>query len=200
MRIFILATLIISSFAFSQKKKYKLDVVSNIDAKVIALKPFGNNALAKNLEPFYGFGFGGNLMTPINFGIGLDYNMLFSNVKYDQKNLYGNLGSPKMTIVDVFITHRETISEEFMVEEMAGFSYYNQSNLLIDEKLKLKNAGMGFNLGAKAIYVLEGAQQVFVAGKFNYYSNNIYNENPEIEKYYNRSTFLSLSLGYRYQF
>ena len=76
-RIFILATLIISSFAFSQKKKYKLDVVSNIDAKVIALKPFGNNALAKNLEPFYGFGFVGNLMTPINFGIGLDYNMLF---------------------------------------------------------------------------------------------------------------------------
>ena len=138
-RIFILATLIISSFAFSQKKKYKLDVVSNIDAKVIALKPFGNNALAKNLEPFYGFGFGGNLMTPINFGIGLDYNMLFSNVKYDQKNLYGNLGSPKMTIVDLFLTHRENISEEFMVEEMAGFSYYNQSNLLIDENLKLKN-------------------------------------------------------------
>ena len=200
MRIFILATLIISSFAFSQKKKYKLDVVSNIDAKVIALKPFGNNALAKNLEPFYGFGFGGNLMTPINFGIGLDYNMLFSNVKYDQKNLYGNLGSPKMTIVDLFLTHRENISEEFMVEEMAGFSYYNQSNLLIDENLKLKNSGMGFNLGAKAIYVLEGAQSVFVAAKYNYYGNNIYNENPEIQKYYSRSHFLSLSLGYRYSF
>ena len=200
MRIFILATLIISSFAFSQKKKYKLDVVSNIDVKVLALKPFGNNSLAKNLEPFYGFGFGGNLMTPINFGIGLDYNMLFSNVKYDQKNLYGNLGSPKMTIVDLFLTHRENISEEFMVEEMAGFSYYNQSNLLIDENLKLKNSGMGFNLGAKGIYVLEGAQSVFVAAKYNYYGNNIYNENPEIQTYYSRSHFLSLSLGYRYQF
>ena len=53
MRIFILATLIISSFAFSQKKKYKLDVVSNIDAKVIALYSYLTNALAKNLEPFY---------------------------------------------------------------------------------------------------------------------------------------------------
>lgn len=200
MRIFILATLMISSFVFSQKKKYKLDVVSNIDVKVLAMKPFGNNSLAKNLEPFYGFGFGGNLMTPINFGIGLDYNLLFSNVKYGQKNLYGNLGSPKMTIVDLFLTHRENISEEFMVEEMAGFSYYNQSNLLIDENLKLKNSGMGFNLGAKAIYVLEGSQQVFVTGKFNYYSNNIYNENPDIRKYYNKSNFLSLSLGYRYQF
>lgn len=199
-RIFILITLMISTFAFSQKRKYKLDVVSNIDVKVLALKPFGNNALAKNLEPFYGFGFGGNLMTPINFGIGLDYNVLFSNVKYDQKNLYGNLGSPKMTMVDLYLTHRENISEEFLVEEMAGFSYYNQSNLLIEENLKLKNSGMGFNLGAKAIYVLEGAQQVFVAGKFNFYSNNIYNENPEIRKYYSKSNFLSLSLGYRYQF
>lgn len=200
MRIFIFSALMVSSFAFSQKSKYKLDVVSNIDVKVIAMKPFGNNSLAKNLEPFYGFGFGGNLMTPINFGIGLDYNMLFSNVKYDQKNLYGNLGSPKMTVVDFYLTHRENISEEFLVEEMAGFSYYNQSNLLIRENLKLKNAGMGFNLGAKAIYVLDGGQQVFVAAKFNYYSTNIYNENQDIQKYYSKSNFLSLNLGYRYQF
>lgn len=200
MRIFIFSALMVSSFAFSQKSKYKLDVVSNIDVKVIAMKPFGNNSLAKNLEPFYGFGFGGNLMTPINFGIGLDYNLLFSNVKYGQKNLYGNLGSPKMTVVDFYLTHRENISEEFLVEEMAGFSYYNQSNLLIRENLKLKNAGMGFNLGAKAIYVLDGGQQVFVAAKFNYYSTNIYNENQDIQKYYSKSNFLSLNLGYRYQF
>lgn len=200
MKIFTVLFLAFSTLLFSQKKKYKLDVVSNIDVKVIAMKPFGNNALAKNLQPFYGFGFGGNLMTPINFGIGLDYNMLFSNVRYDQKNLYGNIGSPKLTIVDFYLTHRENISEEFLVEEMAGFSYYNQMDLLIENNLKLKNSGMGFNLGAKAIYILDGPQQVFVAGKFNYYTNNIYNENLEIQKYYNKSYFFSLSLGYRYQF
>ena len=65
---------------------------------------------------------------------------------------------------------------------------------------KHKDQAMGFNLGGKAIYVLDGPQQVFVAGKINFYNGNVYNENPEIEKYYNRSTFLSLSLGYRYQF
>jgi hypothetical protein len=37
----------------------------------------------------------------------------------------------------------------------------------------------GFNLGAKAICVLEGAQSEFVAAKCNYYGNNIYNENPK---------------------
>lgn len=192
-----------STFFFGQKKKNFLDVVSNIETKVTFLKPLGNNSLSKDLKPFFGFGFSGNLMTPINFGIGVDYSLLFSNVKYERRAIYGNLGSPKMTIIDVFLTHREIISEEFFVEEMAGFSYYNLSNSYIDLKdEKNKNAGMGFNLGGKAVYILdpEGYQAVFATGKFNYYSTNVYNENPEIQKYYNHSLFLSLSVGYRFNF
>ncbi|MBU8883559.1 hypothetical protein KSK37_10730 [Kaistella sp. DKR-2] len=201
MRIFTFLFLVFSITVFSQKNRNQLDVVSNIEAKVIAMKPIGNNSLAKNLMPFYGFGFGGNLMTPINFGIGLDYSQLFSNVHYDQKNLYGNLGSPRITQIDAFLTHRENISEDFMVEEMAGFSFYRYSSLYIDEKNRsLKDQAMGFNLGGKAIYTLDGPQQVFVAGKINFYYGNTYNENPEIKKYYSNSTFLSLSLGYRYNF
>lgn len=192
-----------STFLFAQKKKNTLDVVSNIEVRAIAMKAIGNNSLAKNLEPFYGFAFSGNLMTPINFGIGLDYNMLFSNVKYEKQNIYGNLGSPRLTIIDFYLTHRENISEEFLIEEMVGFSYYSQSNLLIDlNGQKIKNKGMGFNLGGKANYILdpEGYQAVFVAGKLNYYSTNIYNENPDIQKFFNHSIFLSLSLGYRFNF
>lgn len=192
-----------SVFCFAQKKKKILDVVFNIETKIIFLKPIGNNSLAKDLQPFYGFGFSGNLMTPINFGVGLDYNLLFSNVKYDRKGIYGNLGAPKMTIIDFFLTHRDIISEDFFVEEMAGFSYYNHSSSYIDLKNeKNKSAGMGFNLGGKAVHILdpEGYQAVFATGKINYYSTNIYNENPEIQKYYNHSVFLSLSLGYRYNF
>ena len=203
MRITTLFFLCFSSFFFGQKKKNFLDVVSNIETKVIILKPLGDNSLAKDLQPFYGFGFGGNLMTPINFGIGIDYSLLFSNVKFERKGIYGNLGAPKMTIIDIFLTHREIISEEFFVEEMAGFSYYNLSNYYIDLKNeKRKNTGMGFNLGGKAIYILdpEGYQAVFATGKLNYYSTNVYNENPEIQKYYNHSVFLSLSVGYRFNF
>ncbi|MBH1959002.1 MAG: hypothetical protein I8H68_02710 [Flavobacteriia bacterium] len=199
MRTLILLLIFTSAILFSQKKK-GLDVVSNIDVKVLAMKPLGNNSLAKNLQPFYGFGFGGNLMTPINFGIGLDYSELFSNVKYGEQNLYGNIGSPRMTVVDVFLTHRENISDDFMVEEMAGFSYYRLTNLYLDKSEKLKNNAMGFHLGGKAIYTLDGPQQVFVALKANFYYGNIYNENPEIRKYYSNSTFVSLSVGYRYNF
>lgn len=201
MRKFAALFLFFSLMVYAQRNKNKLDVVSNIDVKVIAMKPLGNNSLAKNLQPFYGFSFGGNLMTPINFGIGIDYSELFSNTLNLKQNIYGNLGSPRLSQFDVFLTHRENISEEFMVEEMGGFSYYRFSNIFINQQMeKHKDQAMGFNLGGKAIYVLDGSQQVFVAGKINFYSGNIYNENPEIEKYYNRSTFLSLSLGYRYQF
>ena len=200
MRIIIFLLVLISTTAFSQKKRKGLDVVSNIDVKVLAMKPLGNNSLAKDLQPFYGFGFGGNLMTPINFGIGLDYSELFSNVKYGEQNLYGNIGSPRMTVVDVFLTHRENISDDFMVEEMAGFSYYRLTNLYLDKSEKLRNNAMGFHLGGKAIYTLDGPQQVFAALKANFYYGNVYNENPEIRKYYSNSTFLSLSVGYRYNF
>ena len=200
MRIIIFLLVLISTTAFSQKKRKGLDVVSNIDVNVLAMKPLGNNSLAKNLQPFYGFGFGGNLMTPINFGIGLDYGEYFSNVKYGEQNLYGNIGSPRMTVVDVFLTHRENISDDFMVEEMAGFSYYRLTNLYLDKSEKLRNNAMGFHLGGKAIYTLDGPQQVFAALKANFYYGNVYNENPEIRKYYSNSTFLSLSVGYRYNF
>ena len=87
-----------------------------------------------------------------------------------------------------------------MVEEMAGFSYYRLTNLYLDKSEKLRNNAMGFHLGGKAIYTLDGPQQVFAALKANFYYGNVYNENPAIRKYYSNSTFLSLSLGYRYNF
>ncbi len=203
MRLFFLIFFGFSAFAFSQKKKFAMDVVSNAEAKVIMMKAVGNNFLAKTMQPFYGFGFGGNLMTPINFGIGFDYNILFSNVKPDQQNVYGNLGAPRMTNIEFYLTHREKLSEDFRLEEMAGFSYYRLATTLFDDKNhKFNDGGMGFNLGGKLIYTVdrEGFQQVFLSGKVNFYYSDVYNENPEIRKFYSRSTLLSLSLGYRYNF
>ena len=203
MRIALLLLFGFSTVFFAQKKKNVLDVVSNIEVKMIAMKPLGNNHLAKLLMPFYGFGFGGNLMTPINFGVGVDYNVLFSNVKYGEQNRYGNIGSPTITNIDVYLTHREIISEDFSLEEMAGFSFYRQTNLLVDAKnQKLKDNATGFNLGAKGLYTLdrEGYQQVFISGKVNLYFTNIYNANTEIKKFYDRSIFLSFDMGYRYNF
>lgn len=191
------------NFLAQKQKKFSNDVVSNIETRIIILKPIGNNYLAKLMYPYYGFGFGGNLMTPLNFGIGLDFNQLFSNVKYGKENRYGNIGSPTFTNIDLYLTHRHQISEDFSVEEMLGGSYYLSTNLLVDDKsTKIKDHASGFNLGAKTLYNVdrEGYQQVFLAGKLNYYFSTTYNENRDVRQFYNHSILLSLSLGYRYNF
>ncbi len=201
MRTYLILLMILPVLTFAQKRKKGFDVVSNIDVKVLAMKPIGNNSLARDLQPFYGFGFGGNLMTPINFGVGIDYNAYFTNVNYGQRNTYGNLGSPRMTVIDAFLTHRDEISEDFFVEEMAGFTFYRLTNNFIERgQEQLREKAVGFHLGGKAIYTLDGPQQVFVAGKANFYFGDSYNENSEVQRYYNRSLLLSLSLGYRYNF
>lgn len=202
MRKLALLFLLSSTLLFSQKKKkFDLDVVANIDAKMILMTAVGNNAFSKLVRPFFGFGFGGNLMTPINFGVGLDVNFLYSNVIYGEESKYGNIGSPSITSFDFFLTHRDYLSEDFFLEEMAGFTFYRQTNLFIDEKsAKNVNLGSGINLGAKLVYILTDPQQVFLSAKLNTYKTNIYNENKDIENFYNQSTFISFGLGYRYQF
>lgn len=185
----------------SAQRKRKMDVVSNLEVSVMAMKPVGNNSLAENLEPFYGFGFGGNLMTPINFGIGLSYTELFSNVKNGRQNIYGNLGAPRITQVDAILIHKTELSEDYFTEEFVGPSYYRLlNNYTSHQNAAYQENALGFTLGAKIFYVLSGPQLVFLAAKGNYFSSDVYNENPEIRKYYAQSFLLSLSFGYRYQF
>lgn len=184
----------------AQRRK-KVDVISNIEVKVTAMKPVGNNSLAQNLQPFYGFGFGGNLMTPINFGVGIDYTEYFSNTEYGRKNIYGSLGAPRITQIDAMITHRHELSEDLFTEAFGGVTYYRFANNFTAGRGEkhIENAN-GFLLGAKLIYTLNGPQQVFITAKGNYYSGKVYNENPEIQRYYSQSFLLSLAAGYRFQF
>jgi len=187
---------------FSQKKKKKLDVVSNIEARVLVMKALGNNYLAKDFGAFYGFGFGGQLVTPMNFGIGLDYNLLFSDVKYGHQNLSGNLGSQNLTNIAINLIHRNHLSEDFFLEESAGFSIYRLKSILYPGNDKYSEGNGGYNLGLNIVYTLdrEGFQQFVFGAKGNGYFSKIYNENSDIRKYYSRSFLVGFTLGYRYNF
>lgn len=187
---------------FSQKKKKKLDVVSNLEARVLVMKALVNNYLAKDFGAFYGFGFGGQLMTPMNFGIGLDYNLLFSDVKYGHQNISGNLGSQNLTNIAINLIHRNNLSEDFFIEESAGFSIYRLKSTLYPGNDKYSEGNGGYNLGLNLVYTLdrEGFQQFVFGAKGNGYFSKIYNENPDIRKYYSRSFLVGLTLGYRYNF
>ena len=204
MKYIFLLFIVLSTSVYAQKKKhYGPDVVSNVEVRATVMKPLGNNFLAKDLQTFYGFGFGGNLMTPINFGIGLDYNVLFSNVRLGHENMAGNINGQVLNNVDVYITHRNKISEDFFLEEFAGGSYYVLKSQYSDgSKTEHRDSGTGFHAGLKPLYNLdrEGYQQVFLAGKINFYFSNVANSDRDIEKYYSNSVLLSLSFGYRYNF
>lgn len=194
---------IYSVFVFSQKKKsITSDITSNIEVRVLGMKAFGNNIYAKGFENFYGFGFGGQLMTPINWGIGLDYNLFFSDVKLESKNLYGNLGSQNLSEITLYIIHRNKISEDISIEETGGFSLYTLSSFLTPGKEKYKESNGGFNLGIKGIFSLDrdGYQQFLLGIKGNVYFSDVYNENSDIKKYYSKAIFIGLNFGYRYNF
>ncbi len=190
-----------STFAFTQKKK-KLDIVSNIEARVPVMKALGNNILSKDFGVFYGFGFGGQLMTPLNFGIGLDYNLLFSDVKPLHQNMFGELGSQRLTEISLKLIHRDYLSEDIFLEESAGFSIYRLNSLVIPGKEKYTQGNGGYNIGLNLVYTVdrEGYQQFVLGAKGNGYFANVNNENPDIEKYYSRSVLVGLTIGYRYNF
>lgn len=192
----LLILLLVPAIFYSQKRK-KQDVVSNIEVRGLVMKGVGNNTFGKDVGFFAGFGFSGNLMTPINFGIGADYNVLFANVKYGHEAIYGYMG-PKANNLDVYLTHRDEISEDFFVEEILGYSYFNIKNQAITNTNEIHTqTSNGINLGARILYTLDrrGYQQFSLTGKAHTFSGNFDKTN-----YYNKSIFLSLAFGYRYNF
>lgn len=192
---FILMLLIFPLLIFAQKTK-KLDVVSNIEVRGILMKPIGNNTFAKDLDLFAGYGFGGNLMTPIHWGIGVDYNKMFSNVKYSHEERYGYLG-PKADNLDVYLTHRDQLSNDFFVEELLGYSYFSIKNEEMAGGGFQKQVAHGINIGGRFLYNLDrnGYQQFTLTAKAHSFSSK-----DRTSEYYNKAFLLALSFAYRYNF
>ena len=193
--------ILISILGFSQNKK-KLEVASNIEGRGLVMKAIGNNVFSKDMGVFYGAGVGGQLMTPIRFGVGIDYNLLFGDLKPGHEQMFGNLGSQKLTQISFNIIHKDFVSEDLHLEESIGFSIYRFSSYLIPEKEKYIQGNGGYNLGLNLVYTLdrEGYQQFVFGAKGNGYFANIHNENKDIKKYYSRTIFAGLTFGYRYNF
>ena len=186
---------------FGQKKK-KMRITSDAEASVLIMKPLGNNTYAKDFKPFYGFGIGGQLQTPINFGVGFEANILYSDVKYGRQNLYGNLGSQKLTNFDLSLLYRLKISENFSAEPLAGLSLYRLYSSLYPEKGSYSEGQGGFHIGGKGLFNLDndGRQQFIFGAKARTFRSGVTNENPAIDRYYKGAIFLSGFFGYRYHF
>lgn len=199
----ILTFLLLFVFGFSQKKNKKaLDISSNIETKFILSKALGDNSLGKNYKPFYGFGFGGQLLTPIQWGIGLDYSLQFSDAKYGREHFVGNLGSTKLTSIDLYLLHKSNHGEDFHLEKSIGYTYFDMSSSIYPSKDVHSEGKGGINMGLKGIFTLdrEERQQFTLGLKAHYYQAGIYNENKNIQKFYNKSFIVGMHFGYRYNF
>ena len=192
-----------SCFLFSQKKnKNVLDITSNLETEFILSKGVGNNSLAKNYGIFYGFGFNGQLLTPINWGIGATYIFQHADVKSGRQNYVGNLGAMNLSTIDVYLLHKHKIDEDIYLEKTLGFSYYAMKSNLYPSKDKHSEGKGGINAGLKGIFNLdrEERQQFALGINAHYYNAGVYNENSQIEKFYNKSILVGVTFGYRYNF
>ncbi len=186
----------------AQQKKKGLDVTSNLEVRAVGMKAVGNNVLAKDFNSFYGIGAGGQLMSPIHFGVALDYNIMFSGVKYGHENIVGNLGSQKLSEIALSVVHRDELSVDFAIEESIGFSVLRLNSKLYPGKDAYSEGRGGLVVQLKGVYTLdnEGTQQFVFGVKANTYSSGVVNENAEIQKYYRKSFLIGLTAGYRYNF
>lgn len=198
----IILLLLVGFSASAQKKKTMNDIKFTTEGFFVASKALGNNNMSKNFAPFYGFGFSGQLHTPINWGLGIQYSLQFSDVKNGKANVYGDLGSAKMNIIDLNIFHRNQLGNEFYLEKAVGYSVIRLNSIWNDGSGKYTEGKGGIHASVKGIYTIDREEkQHFIFGlKAMTYSAGVHNENKEIEKFYNRSYLISLSLGYRYSF
>ena len=186
----------------AQKNKNRFDIATSVETRVFAVKAVGNTNLAKNFSPFYGFGFGGQLMTPVNWGIDLNYTLLFSDVKFGRTQYYGNLGSSRLSEIALGIVHRDQPGNYFYVEESAGFSALRLRSSITPGKEKYTEGNGGIYAALKGVFTIDREEhQQFILGlKAQYYRSGVYNENQEIRKFYNHFWLLGAFFGYRYKF
>lgn len=193
--------LFFSLFAFSQKHK-EIVTEASIEARGILMKGIGNNVFGKSLRSFFGFGFGANLNTYTNFGLSVEYNIFKSSPVYGQEHLYGEIGFPTLSNVEVSAFYRHEINEDFHLEPLAGVSFYGIKAVYLNSSNTFAENNANFHLGMRAILSLnrEGFQQVVFAVKGNYYKNHTKNDNNDVERFFSQTFFVSASIGYRYVF
>lgn len=198
--LFFIAIFSISVSAQRRKQSWTEQVKFSVDPHVKVMTSLGNNFLSESFDYFYGFGIGLNTNLYKNFGLGVEYTYFLATLKNPE--LFGYLGAPSMNNFDWYVFHKDKISEAFFVEEIVGYSTYRMKSPYLDNSGDFREGNGGLNLGAKAIYVLdvEGAQEIVLGGKLNFYNSKIGNQNPDLEKYYSKATLLNISLAYRFNF
>lgn len=195
MKNILILLILFSNFCFAQKpNNFSLELKGN------TFTGLGDNWIADGTKTFTGIGFGFSGVVYKNFGVGLEYNTGYSEVK--DISVFGDLYSPKLQTIDYFALYRYDINPKASIEGNIGGanlflkSYSNYRSNYFSEN------GKAFLLGGKALYSITKNNKlyVFASGRLYFFNTDIEMGDEEIEKYYSKATLLNFSLGLRIYF
>lgn len=193
-KFYLIVFMAICSLFSAQTSEFSVDMKGNVAF------PMGNNFMADGLKTFTGFGFGFNAIFFHHFGVGLEFNQFYSQVK--DESVFGNLHSPTLTDFSLSLLYNRPLQNNFNIEGQLGFGSLPLKSKSIYRPDGFRENASSVILGAKLLYNITDNRkvQVFINPKFYFYSSVVEIDNPTIQDYYSKSTIFNLSLGLRFLF
>lgn len=195
MRKHLLFLVLISASLSAQKKdRFSLELQGN------TFSGAGNNFIADGVGTFVGFGAALSARIYKNFGLSVEYQKGYSEVK--DISVFGDLEKPELNAFELLALYRYNVADKFEIEGNIG-----AGNIRINSKSTYRDqgfseGGMAFIIGAKALYSITKNNSLYIVGSPRLYflSTSTTIDNPEANQYYSKSTLFNLSLGLRLYF
>lgn len=201
MRKYLLFLMILAlSFSYAQesvkqKARFSIDLKGNLGI------PIGDNFMADGLKTFAGYGLGFQAIFVKDFGLGGEFNQMFSNVK--DVSIFGALQDPRLTDFSFYLIYLHSFGNSgFDAEAKAGIGTLFLRSESVDWGDRFRQYGNQYILGGKILYTISKSNnvQVFFGPKIYFFDSDINFENKKLEKYYSNATIVNLNLGFRFNF
>jgi len=183
-----------SVICYGQKPQFSVNIKGNV------VFPTGNNFMADGLKTFSGFGLGFQGIVFHNFGIGLEFNKFYTDVK--DVSVFGALKSPALTDFSISLLYQYPLNENFKIEGQAGIGSLEMKSRSDYRSDGFKETAKSVLLGAKVLYSLNESKsvQVFAGPKVYFYSSDLDFEDEAVKKYYSNATLFNINAGIRFNF
>lgn len=195
MKKYLVIFVLCSAIASAQKQK---NFAVEIHGQTV--QGIGNNFIADGLDPFWGFGIEISRIIYKNFGLSLEYNTGYAEVK--DISVFGELQKPSLTSLNLLSFYRYSINPKFDLEGNVGIGSTQLMSESVYRNVGFREGGTSFILGGKALYSLTKNNTLYLVGgpRIYFLSTSTDIENAEANRYYSHATLLNFSLGLRLYF
>lgn len=152
---------------------------------------FGDHSLSKDHAARIGFGSSISLVTYKNFRLGAGFDL----AKYDitNKSNVGNINNSNYSSIYGFVSYQKKITSKMSIMPTIGMGEV-KINLVTNSRIFGTQGGNELRLGTYLDYNLNESFAVFTGIHYIHSSLKV-KTNAEIEKYYNQSNQIQISIG-----